>query len=310
MRCLITGGAGFIGSHLAVEALKRGYETVVLDDLSTGKLENLSGMGSGLKFIQGDIRDRELVADCAQGVDLVFHHAAEASVPRTVEDPVRSAEINDLGTLNVFLAARDQGVRRVVFAGSSAVYGSINEPPHVETMTPDLLSPYAAHKLLGEHYAAMFYGLYGFEIVSLRYFNVFGPRQDPSSPYSGVISIFMDRMRRGIPPTVYGDGGQSRDFIYVGDVVAANFMAAEKEGLAGKVFNVGTGRSVTLNRMLEILADLSGSPAHPVYEPARAGDVYASRAEVSLAAEVLGFTAGTSFEKGLGITWDWFRDQK
>ena len=226
-----------------------------------------------------------------------------ASVPKTVEDPLASAEINDLGTLNVFLAAREAGATRVVYASSSAVYGSTTHLPHVETMLPDPNSPYAAHKLIGEHYARMFRDLYGVEIVSFRYFNVFGPRQDPGSPYSGVISIFMDCLLKGQPPTIYGDGEQSRDYIYVKDVVRANFLAALGAGLAGRVYNIGTGQSQTLHQLLANLQDLSGKTTQPVYEPVRAGDVYESRADISRAAGELPFRAETSFRDGLAATW-------
>ena len=283
----------------------RGWEVKVLDDLSTGRLENLAFGQNRLEFVQGDIRDRDLVFRAARSSDVIFHHAALASVPKTVEDPVASSEINDLGTLNVFLAARDAGTARVVYASSSAIYGSTTHLPHVETMLPDPNSPYAAHKLLGEHYALMFKGLYGVDIVTLRYFNVFGPRQDPSSPYSGVISIFMDRMLGSQPPTIYGDGGQSRDYIFVKDVVRANFLAALGAGAAGGVYNIGTGKSHTLHQLLEMLQEFSGNSLKPIHRPARAGDVYESRADTSRAEKELGFRAETPFREGLAATWEW-----
>ena len=309
MRCLITGGAGFIGSHLVEAALDRGYEVKVLDNLSTGRRDNLSGSRGKVNLVVGDIRDRGLVNKAARGMDLIFHHAAMAEVPASVDNPILSAEVNDLGTLNVFLAARDAGVKRVVYAGSSAVYGDIKELPHRECMKPDPTSPYAAHKLIGEHYANMFGRLYGLDVVSLRYFNVFGPRQDPSSPYSGVISIFMDRLRQGLTPVVYGDGGQSRDFIYVTDVAEANLAAAEQPNLGGKIFNIGTGRSVTLNHMLSILKSVSGTDPEIEYAPFRPGDVYESRADTSNAAKYLYFRPRVTFESGLALTWDWFAPQ-
>jgi UDP-glucose 4-epimerase len=268
-------------------------------------VENLALGRDRLEFVQGDIRDRELVVRTARSAEVIFHHAALASVPRTVEDPLASAEINDLGTLNVFLAAREAGTARVVYASSSAIYGTLAPPPHIEGLLPDPNSPYAAHKLIGEHYARMFQNLFGVDIISLRYFNVFGPRQDPSSPYSGVISIFMDRLQKGQPPVIYGDGGQSRDYIYVKDVVRANFLAALGAGSAGRVYNIGTGQSHTLHRLLEILQDLSGQSSNPTYRPARAGDVYESRADTSRAKTELAFTAETSFQDGLAATWAW-----
>lgn len=281
----------------------------VLDNLFTGRLENLAGLLPEVRFVQGDIRDRDLVHELSRGQDLVFHQAALTAVPLTVEDPRQSAEINDLGSLNVFLAARDGGVKRVVYASSSAVYGDHHPPPHHEAMPPEPNSPYAAHKLLGEHYAGLFKELYGLEIVCLRYFNVFGPRQDPASPYSGVISIFLDRLSQGLPPVIFGDGGQSRDFIYIDDVVRANFLAAEASGAAGQPFNIGTGLSVTLNEMLAALAQITGSWINPVYEPPRAGDIYASRAQMAKAAKYLGFKAEITFDQGLARTWTWHQTQ-
>jgi UDP-glucose 4-epimerase len=291
------------------EAVRRGDEVVVLDNLSTGKLGNLAASGDGFTFIQGDIQDPEAVARAVRGAEVVFHHAAMAAVPLSVADPMKCARINDLGTLGVFLAARDAGVRRVVYASSSAVYGRISELPHREDMIPDPTSPYAAHKLIGEHYAAMFGLLYGLEVVSFRYFNVYGPRQDPSSPYSGVISIFMDRIRRGDPPVVFGDGLQSRDFIHVKDVVAANFLAASAPGAAGRVYNVGTGRSITLLDMIAILEKVSGRKAAPVFGPPQPGDVHHSRAQVARIAEELGFQSAVELEAGLRETYQWFVTQ-
>ncbi|MEW6263499.1 MAG: SDR family oxidoreductase [Thermodesulfobacteriota bacterium] len=306
IRCLITGGAGFIGSHLVQRALQRGHEVVVLDNLSTGNLANLAGFRQDIEFFQGDIQDLDLVSKCSAGCEVVFHHAAVASVPVTVQDPILSARVNDLGTLNVFLAARDRGAAKVVYASSSAVYGGRSAPPHPETARPAPASPYAAHKLLGEYYAGMFWELYGLDVVSLRYFNVFGPRQDPSSPYSGVISIFFDRIRQGLSPVIYGDGRQTRDFIYVEDVVEANFLAAQTPRKDEQVYNIGTGREVTLLAMLDVLRRLSGKTIEPIFDQPRAGDVQFSRAEIAKAAVDLGFTARTPFEDGLARTWAWF----
>jgi nucleoside-diphosphate-sugar epimerase len=289
--------------------VEAGWEVVVLDNLSTGKRENLEGLENRLDLIVGDITDLETVQQCCQGADLAFHHAALASVPQTVEDPVQSALVNDMGTLNVFLAARDAGLKRVVYASSSAVYGDGYEPPHDESMTPQPDTPYAAHKLLGEHYARMFGALYNLEVVSLRYFNVYGPRQDPFSPYSGVISIFMDRLYRNQDLTVYGDGGQSRDFVYVDDVVRANFLAAQAPDMGGKVMNIGTGKRVTLNEMIGILENMVGQKIGVEYASRRAGDVYASGARVDRALELLNYQSEVPFEEGLGRTWDWYRNR-
>ena len=284
-------------------------DVVVLDDLSTGHLENIAPFLNDLEFIRGDIRDRDLVSKAARKADLVFHQAALVSVPESVEKPRLSAEINDLGTLNVFEASRSAGVRRVVYASSSAIYGGIIQMPHHEGMTPRPNTPYGAHKLLGEHYASMFLELYGLEVVALRYFNVYGPRQDPTSPYSGVISIFLDRISQGQRPTVFGDGEQSRDFVHIQDIVTANFLAGEVPGAEGRAFNLGTGHAVSLNEMLELLSQLTGIAADPVYEPARAGDIRESRADVSLARQILGFEASLNFKEGLAWTLSWVKEQ-
>ncbi|MBF0530599.1 MAG: SDR family oxidoreductase [Deltaproteobacteria bacterium] len=305
IRCLITGGAGFIGSHLVDEAVRRGWRVVVLDNFSTGHMENLTSSLDHIDLVRGDVRDQELLRQCFRGVDVVFHHAALVAVPDSVANPILSAEINDLGTLNVFLAARDAGVKRVVYASSSAVYGNISTPPHDETMKPCPDSPYAAHKLLGEHYAAIFQNLYGLDIVSLRYFNVYGPRQDPSSPYSGVISIFLEKARRGLAPVIFGDGGQRRDFIYVSDVVAANYLAALTKINSRPIYNIGTGRAVTLLDMIKNLEELTGHDLNPQFEQPRPGDVYASWAMVDRAKEDLGFKSQVSFKSGLAKTWTW-----
>lgn len=278
-----------------------------MDNLSTGRLENLAACLQGIRFVRGDIRDRSLVHDLSRGQDLIFHQAALTAVPLTVDDPWQSAEINDLGCLNVFLAARDHDVKRIVYASSSAVYGDHHPLPHHEALIPEPNSPYAAHKLLGEHYAAVFNDLYGLGIVSLRYFNVFGPRQDPASPYSGVISIFLDRLSQGLQPVVFGDGGQSRDFIYIDDVIRANFLAGDAPGVAGQVFNIGTGLSVTLNEMLASLAEIIGVRINPIHRPPRPGDTYASRAQTDKALKYLAFKSEISFDQGLARTWSWHR---
>jgi UDP-glucose 4-epimerase len=307
---LVTGGAGFIGSHLAEALVARGCRVTVLDNLVSGREANLSGFARGLSFIRGDIRDRQAVEAAARGAEAIFHLAAVVSVPQTVADPVGSTEVNELGSLNVLAAAERFKARRLVFASSSAVYGDEPSLPKREAMPPRPLTPYAAQKLAIEYHLKVFAGLYGLPAVSLRFFNVFGPRQDPSSPYSGVISIFMDRALRGAAPVVYGDGLQSRDFIYVGDVVRALLAAAAAPAPAGDVFNVGTGRAVTVNRLWESVAALTGAARDPQHAPPRPGDIRHSVAAVDAAAERLGFRAATEFEAGLRRTLEWYRGNR
>lgn len=310
MRCVVTGGAGFIGSHLVDEALVRGWNVAVVDNLSSGKRENIAHHDSGLEFIEGDIRDFDLLRRVFRGAEIVFHQAAVASVTVTMNDPRLSAQVNDLGTLNVIAAAREAGVPRVVYASSAAVYGDTPDLPHHERMAPRPKSPYAAHKLIGEHYGSIYGAGPDLQVVSLRYFNVFGPRQDPSSPYSGVISIFMERLVRGEPLVVFGDGRQSRDFIYVEDVVRANFLAADAPAVGGQSLNIGTGRSVTVNRLVDCLSSVALTDARVEYAAPRDGDIKASRAAVAKAGAAIGFEAQTSLEEGLAQTWSWFRSQR
>jgi UDP-glucose 4-epimerase len=304
---LVTGGAGFIGSHLVEALLAGGCRVTVLDDLSSGNERNLPASAGGLRFIRGDIRDRRAVADAVADCEAVFHLAAVVSVPKTTQDPVGSADVNETGSLNVLDAARRAGARRLVFASSSAVYGDDLRLPKREDMAPKPLTPYAVQKLAVEYHARVYSGLYGLPSVSLRFFNVFGPRQDPSSPYSGVISIFMTQALTAGVPVIYGDGRQSRDFVFVGDVVQALIRAANSQGGSGKVFNVGTGRSVTISALWEVVAALSASSAKPVHAPARPGDVPHSVAAIDAARTDLGFVPQVSFEKGLELTIAWYR---
>ncbi len=304
---LVTGGAGFIGSHLVEALLAGGCRVTVLDDLSSGNERNLPASAGGLRFIRGDIRDRRAVADAVADCEAVFHLAAVVSVPKTTQDPVGSADVNETGSLNVLDAARRAGARRLVFASSSAVYGDDPRLPKREDMAPKPLTPYAVQKLAVEYHARVYSGLYGLPSVSLRFFNVFGPRQDPSSPYSGVISIFMTQALTAGVPVIYGDGRQSRDFVFVGDVVQALIRAANSQGGSGKVFNVGTGRSVTISALWEVVAALSASSAKPVHAPARPGDVPHSVAAIDAARTDLGFVPQVSFEKGLELTIAWYR---
>jgi nucleoside-diphosphate-sugar epimerase len=302
---LVTGGAGFIGSHIVDALLAAGCRVSVIDNLSTGRMANLSHVMDRITFHQEDIRDAPALHSAAGGVEMIFHEAAVVSVPQTVADPVGSAMVNDIGTLQVLETARRQGVRRVVLASSCAVYGDDPKLPKTEAMAPKPMSPYALQKLTGEGYARLYGQIYGLETACLRYFNVFGPRQDPSSPYSGVISIFMSQAARGQAPVIYGDGGQSRDFVYVADVVAANLLAGFRPEAAGGRYNVGTGHRVTINALWAQIARLVGIEATPRYEPARPGDIYASLANVDTIAS-LGFAPRWSFEKGLDATLAWY----
>ena len=306
-KALVTGGAGFIGSHL-VEALVSAKCTVsVVDNLSSGHLSNLEPLNERITFHQGDIRELAVLDKAASGCDVVFHLAAMVSVPQTVDLPVESARINDIGTLNVFEAARSQNVRRVVFSSSCAVYGDDPVLPKTEDMNPKPTSPYAIQKLAAEHYARIYEEIYGLETVSLRYFNVFGPRQDPSSPYSGVISIFMTRAALNAAPVIYGDGHQTRDFVYVRDVVNANLLAAALDQPRGCIFNIGTGNPVSINHLWELIAALGGrAKLRPQYEPARAGDIAHSYAETDVAKSGLKFKPEFSLEQGLEKTFEWY----
>jgi nucleoside-diphosphate-sugar epimerase len=305
---LVTGGAGFIGSHLVEALLAGGCRVTVLDDLSSGSERNLPAAHAALRFIRGDIRDRRAVEQAVAGCDAVFHLAAVVSVPKTTQDPIGSAEVNEIGSLNVLEAARCAGVKRFVFASSSAVYGDDPRLPKDEDMQPKPLTPYAVQKLSVEYHARVYSALYGLPSASLRFFNVFGPRQDPSSPYSGVISIFMTRALSGEPPMIHGDGCQSRDFVFVADVVQALIGAATSPSAAGRVFNVGTGRSITINALWETVAALFGSAAKPVHGPPRPGDVPQSVSAIDAAAMELGFAPRVSFEKGLEMTMAWYRN--
>jgi nucleoside-diphosphate-sugar epimerase len=308
-KCLVTGGAGFIGSHLVERLVGASVQVQVLDNLSSGALKNLELFRKHIHFKQGDVRDLNTLQEMMSGVEVVFHQAAVVSVPQSIEDPVETAMVNDLGTLNVLEAARRSGVRRVVFASSCAVYGDLPQLPKKEDMDTKLLSPYAASKLHGENYARLHAEVYGLETVCLRYFNVYGPRQDPSSPYSGVISIFMDKGVRRQRVTIYGDGEQCRDFIYVDDVVRANLLAAQGKNISGVTINVGTGKSVTVNSLWENIAELASVKGEPERASSRPGDIRQSVAEISRAQELLGFEPRYSLEEGLRLTWEWYRER-
>lgn len=309
---LVTGGAGFIGSALVRGLLAEpGVERVVVfDDLSTGKEANLTEVADRIEFIEGDIRDYAALEHVFEDMDVVFHEAAIASVPKSIEDPQMCHEVNVNGTLNVLRAAVERKVGRVLFAASAAAYGNAPELPKREDMLPDPQSPYAVHKLAGEMYLRTFFDSYGLETVALRYFNVFGPRQDPKSPYSGVLSIFADRVLAGQAPTIFGDGEQSRDFIFVENIVQANLLAARAPGIAGKLYNCGCGGRVTLNQVWETMQRIASVDLPAQYGPDRAGDVRDSQADISRTQRDLGFEPAIGFEEGLRRTLDWLRAEK
>jgi nucleoside-diphosphate-sugar epimerase len=311
MKALVTGGAGFIGSHLAEALCRRGAKVVVLDDLSLGSTANLTWKSSGdaLELVEGDAGDAALLAQIVPGCDWVFHHAAMPSVPRSVAEPVESNRQNLDATLRLLVAARDAGVKRFLFASSSAIYGDAPVERKVETLPPAPLSPYALQKYAAEKYCQMFHALYGLPTVAFRYFNVFGPRQAFDSPYSGVIARFCTAMLHGEAPVIYGDGRQSRDFTYVENVVNANLLAveADTERVAGQVFNCAAGRSVNLLEVVGALNRLTGQQLEPRFEPARAGDIRHSLADISRVSSVLGYQVGAGWETGLARTLDWYR---
>jgi len=304
---LVTGGAGFIGSHLAEELIRRGERVRVVDSLITGKRHNLSHLPD-VEFLEGDLAEADVARRAVEGVDYVLHQAAIPSVPRSVQDPVTSNRANVDASLNVLVASRDAGVKRVVYAGSSSAYGNTPALPKVETMTPAPLSPYALQKLVAEQYCQMFTALYGLETVTTRYFNVFGPRQDPSSPYSGVISVFITALCEGRRATIYGDGGQTRDFTYIGNVVDGVLRACHAPAVSGEVINVATGGCISLNQLFETVQTLVGSNTTPIYAESRAGDVRDSQADISKATRLLGYKPTVSFEAGLREPVKWITE--
>jgi nucleoside-diphosphate-sugar epimerase len=305
---LVTGVAGFIGSNIARELLRRGERVRGIDNFSSGKRHNLEDL-KGLDFIEADLMNEAAMAKVCAGVDYIFHQAAVASVPKSVEKPRPSHDSNISGTFNLLIAARDAKVKRVVYAGSSSVYGETPTLPKHEDMLPDPISPYAVQKLAGEHYLNSFYRVYGLETVTLRYFNVFGPYQDPSSMYSGVLAKFCLAMLNNETPTIFGDGEQSRDFTYIDNNVNANLLAATApaERVAGQVFNIATGNQITLNETVKILRKLTGYTGDVKYGPERTGDIKHSYADISRAEEALGYKPTVGFEEGLKKTVEWYR---
>ena len=307
LRYLVTGGAGFIGSHIVDELVKRGQQVIVLDDLSSGKEQNFAAVRASIEFRAETITKLDAVQAASKHCDCVIHLAARTSVPRSVEDPLETNAINIDGTLNVLLAARDCGVRRFVYAASSSAYGEAPSLPKSEIMPASPISPYGVTKYVGELYARVFGHVYGLENVSLRFFNVFGPRQDPSSQYSGVLSRFMLALVEGKPPVVYGDGEQSRDFTYVANIVDAVLRACQAQGVSGMVFNGGTGARITLNAVLRQLQVITGKKVCAKHEPQRTGDIRHSQADVSLALKMLGYRPLVDFAEGLRRTWEWYQ---
>jgi nucleoside-diphosphate-sugar epimerase len=304
---LVTGGAGFIGSHITEKCLLNGHNVRVLDNLSTGRKQNLDALKGDIEFIEGDIRNMDDLRKAMSGIDMVFHQAALPSVPRSIEEPRACHESNITGTLNVLLAARRAGVKRVIYAGSSSAYGDTRILPKKEDMTPSPLSPYALAKLTGEYYCQVFSSVYQLETITLRYFNVFGPRQNPESQYAAVIPKFIQAVQENKSPVVYGDGEQTRDVTYVGNVAAANILAAQAEKTSGEVVNVATHTQISLNQLLTTIEELRGRTVQPRYEPPRPGDVRHSFADISRARQFLGYEPAIGFEEGLRLTMEWLK---
>ncbi len=310
-KCLVTGGAGFIGSNLADELIRQGARVNIIDDFTTGFRENLDEITGDFNFIEGDINDDAAVANAIEGVEIVFHQAALPSVPRSVEDPLETHRVCVNGTVNMLIKSRDAGVKRFIYAASSSAYGDQPVLPKVETMRPDPLSPYAAAKLTGELYCRAFNNVYGLETIALRYFNVFGPRQNPASMYSGVISRFIDSLMTDETPVIFGDGEQSRDFTYIANVVDANIKAAQTSKGLGETMNAANGDRVTLNELLEVLKKITGkSGAVAKLQPARNGDVKDSQADNARAVECFGYEQLVGLEEGLKKTIEWWKTSR
>lgn len=307
-RCMVTGGAGFIGSHIATALVERGDEVRILDNLSTGHKKNFAHIENEITFLEGDLLDEKLIEEAVDGVDYIFHQAALASVPRSVEAPLDTNAACVTGSLTLLDKARRAGVKRMMYAASSSLYGDQPFSSKRETDIPAPISPYGVAKLAAEYYCHAFTATYGFETVPIRYFNVFGPRQDPDSPYSAVIPLFITALLDGRRPTIFGDGTQSRDFTYIDNIVHGNLLAAEAEGAAGRSFNVAGGGNVTLLQMLAALNKELGTNVEPIFEAARAGDIHTSLADISMAREVLGYEPQVSFEEGVRRSIEYYRD--
>lgn len=306
---LVTGGAGFIGSSTVIELVKRGYKVRVFDDLSSGSLENLSEVKNRIEFIKGDIRSPSALSKAMKDADIVLHEAAARSIQRSFDDPLSSTDINVNGTVNVLSAARDAGVKRVVYASSSSVYGDAKTLPLREDMPISPLSPYAASKYIGELYCHIFSRLYGMETLSLRYFNVFGPRQDPKSKYAAVVPLFVTALLTGKQPTIYGDGKQSRDFTFIGNVVDANIRAIEAKKTSGEALNIACGETHTVNELYKKVSEIIGTKTKPKYAPARQGETRKTQADTTKAKKIIGYEPKTDFQKGLEKTVEWFNSK-
>ena len=310
-KVLVTGGAGFIGSNLAEELIRNGARVTIIDNFVTGFEENLNEIGGDFEFIKGDVNDNSLLDRVLDGVEVVFHQAALPSVPRSVDNPVETHQACVNGTFNLLVKSKEKGVRRFIYAASSSAYGDQPTLPKVETMRPEPLSPYAAAKLVGEYYCQVFHRVYGLETLALRYFNVFGPRQNPSSMYSGVISRFIDALYKGQQPVIFGDGEQSRDFTYVANVVNANIRAAQTDRGFGEVMNVANGERISLNELLDVLRSISGRvDVTAEFKAERKGDVKHSQADNGKAVEILGYTKLVGLEEGLQRTIDWWKSSR
>ncbi len=307
---LITGGAGFIGSNLAEALVNRGATVKILDNFSTGRMENIEHLLDKVEVINGDIRYLNTLMEVTKGVDYILHQAALPSVPRSIQTPIESNDVNLNGTLNVLYAAKENGVKRVVYAASSSAYGDTPTLPKVETMKPNPLSPYAVNKLAAEQYCSVFYKVYGLETVALRYFNIFGPRQDPNSYYSAVIPKFIKAFFKNESPTIYGDGSQSRDFTYIDNVIEANLLACKAPDAPGHVFNIACGERITLNQLAEELRELTGATATAVHGDPRPGDIKHSLADISLAEKLLGYKVKVRVKEGLQKTVKWFDEHR
>lgn len=305
---LVTGGAGFIGSNIAEQLVKNGEKVRIIDNLSTGKKENLNSFKNDVEFVQGDLRYLNTVMEVMKGVDYVLHQAALPSVPRSVQTPIESNDNNTNGTLNILYAAKESGVKRVVYAASSSAYGESPTLPKVETMKPSPLSPYAVNKLVGEYYCSVFNYVYGLETVVLRYYNVFGPRQDPSSYYSAVIPKFIKALLEGKSPVIFGDGEQSRDFTYIDNVVSANLLACKAPDAVGEVMNMACGERITLNDLVKILQKILNVNIAPTYDPPRPGDIKHSLADIEKAKKLLGYKVIVPMKEGLEKTAAWFKN--
>lgn len=302
---IVTGGAGFIGCNIARELVRQKQKVIILDNLSTGNIDNIADIKDDAEFIKGDIRNLELLKKIFKRADFVLHQAALGSVPRSVEDPINTHENNATGTLNVLLAARDNGIKRVVYASSSSIYGGVARGKNREHFRPNPLSPYAASKTIGEHYFKIFHDLYKLETVILRYFNVYGPYQSPNSAYAAAVPLFIQKAVSGQKPVIYGDGNQSRSFTFVNDVVAANIAACQKKGAAGKTMNIGGHKTVSVNKIWETIAKITGAKIKPHYAPARTGEIYHSAADISRAKKYLDYEPQYDIKKGLEETIEW-----